>query len=990
MRRKTHLYSTLIFGLGCLCLFASVAAAAGQTKARASVSAAAQAAAPQPEAAWLDGRWPHERSDLTPDPSVRFGRLDNGFRYALIPNAKPEDRVCVYLNVQAGSLMETDAQLGLAHYVEHMAFEGSRSFPPGSLIPFFQKNGMSFGGDTNAFTSREETVYTLNLATGSPENLRQGLQVLRDFADGVSFAEPEVEQERGIILAEKTVRDSEEFQAYRRYMAAMYPASRFSNMPIGEDSIIKSATSASLRALYTTWYRPERMVLVVTGVMDPAVLEPMIREAFADMRAAGPAPVVPAWGAPEHKGVRAFYDKRDVSNTMVSISAMFPRSHVSDSRALQREMLAHDLCARMMVRRLQQREQEDSSLWSGADIDLERSFGLFPTASLQAVTTGEGWEKALRALDIELRQALAKGFTQTELDESKTELVAMLERGVKERANRKSGELALQAVTSFNQDRVFMSPEQEQALFTELSAALTLDQINAAFRTAWDSGNRILYVSGNAAIKDGEKAILAAYQSMQAEALPERAVAELAAFPYLPLPKLEGPAGQTGQTVQLKQLTERPLSDGKLRILSGTLPNGVTVQLVPSSLNQDVVSAQLWFGDGMSALPEELVPTAQLAEAVLSRNGPGKLTRAESRRLFEPLSLEVGERFNQDFFSISGNAPKEQLTLLLQAIWTQFTDPTPREDALGEVRRDLALGHHDRYNTVPGVLRDNRTPFFAGPAARKRNLTEADAARLTLQDIDVAVAKTRATNKRHLVIIGDFDPAVALAQAQALFGTTPLPKPQTCCVAASMTPPLPASFPAGQTRTLKTPDTVDKAVLEVDWRRDLPPDAPKRVSVVRQLLGDILEDQLREALRQKLGAAYSPQATYQISEIRSGFALYRALVSTDVRQIEAVRTALNAVIDDLRRNGVDPALLDRVRPPLVTEWKTARGTNGYWLGQIVKEYLTGQPHTTWNDTIPDLLQSVTKADIDAEIAVAFDPAVRADLIVMQDAGAEKK
>lgn len=189
---------------------------------------------------WLDGRFAHERSGLAPDPSISFGRLDNGFRYAVIPNAKPEGRISLQLVVQAGAFMETEKQRGYAHFVEHMAFNGSRSFPPGTLIPFFQKHGMSPGGDANAHTDVAETVYKLDLTTIDTGDIRQALGVLRDFADGITFNQKEVEQERAVILAEKTEDESESLRDRRRYRAAVFPDSRFTNIPIGGDRLHRS------------------------------------------------------------------------------------------------------------------------------------------------------------------------------------------------------------------------------------------------------------------------------------------------------------------------------------------------------------------------------------------------------------------------------------------------------------------------------------------------------------------------------------------------------------------------------------------------------------------------------------------------------------------------------------------------------------------------------------------------------------------------------
>ncbi|MCI5143457.1 MAG: insulinase family protein, partial [Candidatus Electrothrix sp. ATG1] len=213
--------------------------------------------------------WPHEQSDLTPDPALVFGTLENGFRYVLMPNHEPKGRVAMYLDIQSGSLHETEEQRGLAHYLEHMLFNGTTHYPPGTLVDYFQSIGMEHGNDTNAHTSYDETVYKLLLPDSKEDTLNEGLQVLADYAGGALLLEKEVDKERGIILAEKRSRDS----AYRRVskksieqgLAGTLVAQRDI---IGTDEVLKTADSALLRQYYEHWYRPENMILVAAGDTD--------------------------------------------------------------------------------------------------------------------------------------------------------------------------------------------------------------------------------------------------------------------------------------------------------------------------------------------------------------------------------------------------------------------------------------------------------------------------------------------------------------------------------------------------------------------------------------------------------------------------------------------------------------------------------------------------------------------------------------------------
>src|SRR5690606_2330203 len=198
-------------------------------------------------------------SDLPPDPRVRYGSLPNGMRYAVMANPEPRERAALRLLVEAGSLHEREDQLGLAHFLEHMAFNGSTHYPPGTLIEFFQRMGMNFGGDTNAFTSFDRTVYMIDLPNTQPATLTEGLQVMHDYADGLLLLEPEIDNERGVILSEKRTRDSVQYRSFIAEFEFVLEGTRLpERLPIGTEDVIQQAPREAFVDFYDTWYRPEK------------------------------------------------------------------------------------------------------------------------------------------------------------------------------------------------------------------------------------------------------------------------------------------------------------------------------------------------------------------------------------------------------------------------------------------------------------------------------------------------------------------------------------------------------------------------------------------------------------------------------------------------------------------------------------------------------------------------------------------------------------
>lgn len=253
--------------------------------------------------------FPHTESDLNPDPAARFGTLPNGMRYVVRANQEPRERASMRLLIEAGAVHETEKQLGLAHFLEHLAFNGSENYPPGTLIEFFQRMGMNFGGDTNASTWYTRTLYLLELPETKETTIAEGLKVFRDYAGGLLLNVQEIDKERGIILSEKRTRDS---VGYRTWLATnnfLLRDTMFAKRDvIGTAEIISKADREQFLDYYNTWYRPELMSIVAVGDFDVNAVEKQIVAAFSKLEPRAPARPQPDLGRVHHAdGVQAFY-----------------------------------------------------------------------------------------------------------------------------------------------------------------------------------------------------------------------------------------------------------------------------------------------------------------------------------------------------------------------------------------------------------------------------------------------------------------------------------------------------------------------------------------------------------------------------------------------------------------------------------------------------------------------------------------------------------
>ena len=590
------------------------------------------------EAFWYDGKWAHEHSDLPPDPAITFGRLPNGFRYAVIPNAKPVGRVSMYLNVQVGSLMETPNELGYAHYIEHMAFNGTRNFAPGSLIPFFQRHGMSFGGDTNAHTAWTETVFKLNLTSCDTSTLAMGMKILRDFADGIQFAPEEVAKELGVILAEKNVRDSEAMASKRQRTALLYDGTAFVNQPIGTEDCIRGATSERLKAFYRKWYHPERMILVIAGSVTADQVSQLVQSSFADMANPGPAPFPPSWGEARLGGILAKGEHRAISGEEVSVIMRFPRAHERDTRQNQQNQLVDSVLGYCMQRRLMERDQRDN-LWNNARFVANWRQGLTPSAAIGLTTHPDGWQQALPALAQELRRAATHGFTRQEIAQALDFAEKRISRFKEQRAGMNNADVADQFVRTANADYVQTSPAFDLDLFRQLRTAITEDAVNAALRSMLAMDDVFLAV-GSATPPD-TAAILAAWQNgLAAQPMPTVQTKSIA-FPYLELPAAASATAAPTDTPVASRDLSQPGSPA-VTLLQTRLSEAVECYVLPLNFEPNKASVQLLFGKGYANLPASIIALAQTANATLAESGLGALSRLETQKLSERMGGRVG------------------------------------------------------------------------------------------------------------------------------------------------------------------------------------------------------------------------------------------------------------------------------------------------------------------------------------------------------------
>ncbi|MFZ7126035.1 MAG: M16 family metallopeptidase [Desulfobacterales bacterium] len=892
--------------------------------------------------------WPHERSDLEPDPGVRFGRLPSGVRYVLMPNSEPRDRVVMHLVVQAGSLHESERQLGLAHFLEHLMFNGTTHFPPGELVKYFQSIGMQFGADANASTGFTETIYDVVLPEGSRESLEKGLRVLSDYAQGALLLESEIDRERGVVLAEKRSRDSAGYRTYVSTLAFEMEETLVPHrLPIGDERIIAEADRSDFKDFYDTWYRPERMIVVVVGDVELPLAEELVAEAFGEMKARAPARSLADIGAPVHEGHKAFYHhESEAGSTTVTIETIVRSEPAADSSELQQELMEELVANRLLQNRLDRIVSSPGSQMTSASAGSGIFLRAFRYAAIEADCRPENWEDVLGRLDQELRKALSFGFRPEELDRVRRQIEADLEQAVRQASTRESRRLAREILYSLRADRVFRSPVQERDFFIPMLKTLTPEQVHERLKKIWAPGHRLVLVTGTADLNGQASApeakILAVYdQSRKNGVTPPDALAETV-FPYLPEPAPEG------------EISEE-MSEEDLGITRIHFANGVHLLFKPTDFSKGEIQFTLSLGEGRSGEPAAFPGIADLAVDVINESGLGKLRPNELKRALAGTQTRVELSAGEDAFVFKGRSVPGEEQRIFELLYAYLRDPGFREEALALSLERHAQDYLAMQRSVDGAMDLYGDRFLAG-GDRRFGLPAPEVVRR----IDIAKIRSWMGGildgaPLEIAVVGDFDPEAIRRWASVYLGGLP---PRNGMEQPNDRGPY---VPAGQRLDIQVNTHIDKGLLVMAFPTDDIWDIrrTRRLSV----LAEVVSERVREVVREKLGVAYSPYAYNLASRAYPDYGRLTVVVPIDPREFGHVEGVIRDIADDLSRNGVSVEELKRSIGPTLTSIKDMVRRNGYWTNTVLKGASRNPEQIDWSRTIQSDYASITPGEI---------------------------
>jgi len=852
---------------------------------------------------------------------VRMGQLDNGLRYYVQANARPEARAELRLVVNAGSVLETEDQRGIAHLLEHMAFNGTESFEKQELVDYLESIGMAFGPSINAYTSFDETVYMLRVPTDEPVDgerpLDTGLQILEEWAHKVTLDPEEVDKERGVVIEEWRLGRGAQARISEQQLPVFFAGSRYADrLPIGDPETLEGFPQAEIEAFYETWYRPDLMAVVAVGDFDAAEVEAKIRDRFAAIPAASTPLDRPYYDVPPQSDTRfAIATDEELTQSQVGILTMQTPDTVRTLGDF-RSSLVEQLANRMINNRFAEISQQADPPFLAAFTGRSAFVRTASAWQLGAAVDETGHIEGFRAIVTEAERAARHGFTPGELEREKADMVRGFERAFNERENRQSASIAGAYVNHFLQDDVVPSPEVRWEAVQRFAPSITLDEVNAVARENLDPQNRIVTAMG---IDKPEVSLPT--ESEFARTIETMAMTDIAPYEDVVVDApLVADVPEPGAVVAEREIAS-------IGVTEWTLSNGAVVWLKPTDFQDDQILFAATSPGGWSLSSEDEHLAASNAATFVSAGGIGEFSRVDLQKALAGTSANVSPAIGELRERMSGSAAVSDVETMFQLAWLRFTEPRADADAFAALKGQLQAFVQNRGASPNTVFSDTLTATLTQYAPR--------AMPPTLEGIeDIELDESLAFYRERFADGGDFD--FVLVGAFQLDEMRPLVERWLASLpdveGEEQWRDLDIDPPTGRIEKTVRRGVEPQSQTVMITHGDFEDSVENRVRIAA--LASVLQTRLRETLREDLGGTYSvsvnsssvavPEETYQLSII----------FGADPERVDELKAAVLEEIELLRTEGPTELDIEKVVEGARRSLETNLEQNGWWMSQL--------------------------------------------------------
>lgn len=880
--------------------------------------------------------------------NVRTGVLENGMHYYIRKNAKPENRIELRLAVDAGSMQEDDDQQGLAHFVEHMAFNGTTNFEKNDLINFLEKTGVRFGADLNAYTSFDETVYMLQLPTDKEGLVDKGLLVMSDWATGITFATEEIDKERGVIQSEwRTGLGANERMRHVWWPKVFYKTRYANRLPIGLMDIIQNAPHDRFRRFYKDWYRPNLQAIIVVGDLDVDEMEKKIIEKFKGLK------------NPKNPREKKLFEVPDHDETFIAIATdkeatgvnlqMYTKHKAEKINTLDdyRTSLMHQLYNTMLSSRFDEIAQENDAPFISAGVGygnfVRAKDGYFSSAQCKE----DGILGSLEILFRENQRVLKYGFTETELERQKLALQKIAERQYKERDKNTSAHLSMECVQHFLNDVPLFGEEKEMKLVKEFLPSIKLEEVNALAKKWIIEKNRAIVLTAPdkesiiLPTEDQIRTVLARAKGMEVEPYKDK---------FLDMPLL-AKTPTAGKVVDSKKIEK-----DNLALTEYTLSNGVRVILKPTDFKNDQILLTAYSPGGHSLYDDKDFLTAQNAADIVDQAGLGAFDMIALDKKLTGATVNIGPYIGELYEGFSGNSSVEDFETMLQLVYLYGTNPRKDKESFERLMDQTKEQLRNASANPMLYFQSEIQKIKTGDHPRRKVIpTEEDIDKIDYERVyEIYNDRFSDFSDFTFVFVGNFEPEKIKPQLELYLGALPSTNRKEKGKDVGVKYPTQTSTNNLKKGLAPQANVYMGFVQEEKWSQE------KAYHV--SSMAKILSIMVRENLREDKGGVYSPYVGGGMSQEPKGVSDVTVFFQCAPEDVETLVAAVKEEVKSLQENGPSEENFNKIRETQRRTRESDLEKNSFWLNTLTSYYRTNR-NLDEIKGYEELIENLTKEDI---------------------------
>ncbi len=855
------------------------------------------------------------------DASVKTGKLANGFTYYIRRNTEPKNRATLYLANKVGSILENDDQRGLAHFMEHMSFNGTKNYPKNDLVNYLQKAGVRFGADLNAYTSFDETVYQLPIPTDDPEIFKNGMQIMRDWAQDASLDVEEINKERGVVLEEKRLGKGAAQRMQEKYLPMLFNNSRYSDrLPIGTEEVLANFKPETIKQFYADWYRPDLQALIVVGDINVDEVEAMIKTKFGDLKKPTKPRARTAYNIPLN-GKNQFISVTDKEFPVTVVQILIKQpENVLRTDADYRRSIIQSLFNRMMQSRFSELTKQGNPPFLQAGGGIGPFLAGLEAFQVSMVAKPGEFEKGFKAALTETERIKKFGYTQTELDRAKQAYLTQRESSYKEKDKTASDAYVNEYLQHFLKGEASPGIDYEFNLAKTQLPGITLAEVNALAKQYITDANRDIIVMGPEKDKDklpAEAAINAWAESVVQSDI-KAYVDQVSDKPLLAVkPK-------AGTIVSENKIAELGLTEI-------TFSNGVKAVLKPTDFKNDEINFTAYSPGGTSLYSDSDFQSASNASAIVRSSGIAGFDALQLPKLLNGKKVSVAPYIAERSEGVSGFASPKDLETALQLNYLYFTQP--RKDAeifkglITQQKGGLANRENDPNSvfsdTVSAVLGNNNYRR-TGPSLQKVEQINLDRA------FDIYKERFADAGDFTYVFVGSFEVEKIKPLLAQYLGGLPSAGRKEAAVDLGI------KTPAGKIQKTVYKGTEPKSTVRLVMSGDYNYSAENNNTL--DALAEILQIKLIERLREDEGGVYSPGVFVNYSKFPTPRYSFTITFGCGPENVEKLISASLDEVNQLKSKGAQVVDLEKFMAEEQRSTEVQLKENGFWLGYLSQQY----------------------------------------------------